>query len=102
MSRARLQTVVADTSALVSLAVPRADAEYDTDYASDPLQYLPPRVRCLFPRSPPGLKDTTQYQYIHGVTAANVLVAHDPRGTQSICAEVLSLTTSIGFSRCSE
>lgn len=40
MSRSRLRTVVADTSALVSLAVPRADGEYDTTTTPDPLQYL--------------------------------------------------------------
>ena len=39
-SGAHLQTVVADTSALVSLSVPRADTDYDTDAAPDPLQYL--------------------------------------------------------------
>jgi len=39
MSGRRLRTVVADTSALVSLAVPRADAAVDSD-APDPFQYL--------------------------------------------------------------
>jgi hypothetical protein len=39
MSRPRLRTVVADTSALVSLAVPRADTAVATD-APDPFQYL--------------------------------------------------------------
>ena len=37
MSGARLRSVVADTSALVSLGVPRADADYNTDTAPDPL-----------------------------------------------------------------
>ena len=39
MSRSCLRTVVADTSALVSLAVPRADGDNITT-APDPLQYL--------------------------------------------------------------
>ncbi|ADE02144.1 hypothetical protein [Haloferax volcanii] len=76
MSRPRLRTVVADTSALVSLAVPRADAAYDTDTAPDPLQYLltscdvavPPEVVAE-------LRDMAQYQDIHGAAAANVLAA---------------------------
>ncbi|MFC4360231.1 hypothetical protein ACFO0N_19970 [Halobium salinum] len=77
MSRPRLRTVVADTSALVSLAVPRADAAYDTDTAPDPLQYLltscdvavPPEVVAE-------LRDMAQYQDIHGAAASNVLAAH--------------------------
>ncbi|WP_276275118.1 hypothetical protein [Haladaptatus sp. QDMS2] len=76
MSRPRLRTVVADTSALVSLAVPRADAAYDTDTAPDPLQYLltscdvavPPEVVAE-------LRDMAQYQDIHGAAASNVLAA---------------------------
>jgi hypothetical protein len=39
MSGRRLRTVVADTSALVSLAVPRADTTAGTDLP-DPFQYL--------------------------------------------------------------
>jgi hypothetical protein len=39
-SRPRLGSVVADTSALVSLSVPRADAGYGTEEGPDPLQYL--------------------------------------------------------------
>jgi hypothetical protein len=41
MSGQRLRTVVADTSALVSLAVPRADAAVGPD-VPDPFQYLLP------------------------------------------------------------
>jgi hypothetical protein len=78
MSRPRLRTVVADTSALVSLAVPRADADYDTDTAPDPLQYLltscdvsvPPEVITE-------LHDIAQYQDIHRAAATNVLAARD-------------------------
>jgi len=78
MSRSRLQTVVADTSALVSLAVPRADADFTTDPAPDPLQYfltscdvsVPPEVVSE-------LQGLTQYQDIHGAAATNVLAARD-------------------------
>ncbi|MFC7131468.1 hypothetical protein [Haloferax chudinovii] len=76
MRRPRLRTVVADTSALVSLAVPRADPAYDTDTAPDSLQYLltscdvfvPPEVIAE-------LRDITQYQDIHAAAANNVLAA---------------------------
>lgn len=37
---AGVDDIVADTSALVSLAVPSADARYDTDANPDPLQHL--------------------------------------------------------------
>lgn len=78
MSRPRLRTVVADTSALVSLAVPRADSDYDTNTAPDPLQYVltscdvtvPPEVIAE-------LRDIAQYQDIHGAAATNVLAARD-------------------------
>jgi predicted nucleic acid-binding protein len=74
--RPQLRTVVADTSALVSLAVPRADSAYDTNEKPDPLQYLltscdvtvPPEVIAE-------LQDITQYQDIHGAAASNVLAA---------------------------
>ncbi|MDS0296588.1 hypothetical protein [Halogeometricum luteum] len=77
MSRPRLRTVIADTSALVSLAVPRADATVHTD-VPDPLQYLftscdvfvPPEVVAE-------LRDITQYQDIHAAAANNVLAAHN-------------------------
>ncbi|WP_135855071.1 hypothetical protein [Halorussus salinus] len=77
-SRTQLRTVVADTSALVSLAVPRADTDYDTDANPDPLQYLltscdvfaPPEVVTE-------LRDIAQYQDIHGAAASNVLAARD-------------------------
>jgi len=77
MSDRQLETVVADTSALVSLAVPRADAAVGTD-APDPFQYLltscdvfvPPEVLAE-------LEDITQYQDIHAAAASNVLAARD-------------------------
>ncbi|AGB31775.1 hypothetical protein C488_14997 [Natrinema pellirubrum DSM 15624] len=78
MTDRRLRTVVADTSALISLAVPRADTAYDTDAAPGPLQYLltscdvfiPPEVTME-------LQALTQYQDIHGTAATNVLAARD-------------------------
>lgn len=78
MSRPRLRTVVADTSALVSLAVPRADADYDTDTAPDPLQYL--LTSCAVSVPPEvitELRDITQYQDVHSAAATNVLAARD-------------------------
>ena len=79
MSGGRLWTVVADTSALVSLGVPRAEADYDTDTAPDPLQYL--LTSCDVPVPPEvvlELQDLTQYRDIHGAAATNVLAARDP------------------------
>lgn len=78
MSGTRLQTVVADTSALVSLAVPRADEGYDTDTAPDPLQYLLTSCDVFVPSEVvTELQDLTQYQDIHSAAATNVLAARD-------------------------
>jgi hypothetical protein len=74
--RPQLRTVVADTSALVSLGVPRADPDYDTAAAPDPLQYL--LTSCdvfLPPEVVSELQDVAQYQDIHGTAASNVLAA---------------------------
>jgi hypothetical protein len=78
MTGPRLRTVVADTSALVSLAVPRADSAYDTDAAPDPLQYLLTSCDVFVPREVgTELQELTQYQDIHGAAATNVLAARD-------------------------
>src|SRR6056297_2083287 len=75
MSGRRLRTVVADTSALVSLAVPRADAAVDTD-VPDPFQYLLTSCDVVVPPEVIAeLRDITQYQDIHGAAASNVLAA---------------------------
>jgi len=75
MSGRRLRTVVADTSALVSLAVPRAEAAVGTD-ASDPFQYLLTSCDVFVPSEVvTELRDITQYQDIHGGAASNVLAA---------------------------
>lgn len=78
MSGTRLRTVVADTSALVSLGVPRADADDDTDTAPDPLQYLLTSCDVSVPPAVVSeLQDLTQYRDIHGAAATNVLAARD-------------------------
>jgi predicted nucleic acid-binding protein len=75
MSGGRLRTVVADTSALVSLAVPRSDATVGTD-APDPFQYLLTSCDVFVPSEVVSeLRDVTQYQDIHGAAASNVLAA---------------------------
>ncbi|MFP8890818.1 hypothetical protein ACLI4U_13770 [Natrialbaceae archaeon A-CW2] len=74
----RLRTVVADTSTLVSLAVPRADERYDTDTSPDPLQYLLTSCEVLVPPEVVSeLRDLAQYHDIHGAAATNVLAARD-------------------------
>lgn len=78
MSGAPLQTVVADTSALVSLAVPGADVDYDSDTGPDPLTYL--LTSCTVSVPPAVISELealTQYRDIHGAAAANVLTASD-------------------------
>ena len=78
MSKPRLRTVVADTSTLVSLAVPRADGEYDTTTAPDPLQYLLTACEVSVPPEVVSeLHDIRQYQDIHSAAATNVLAAQD-------------------------
>jgi len=79
----RLRTVVADTSALVSLAVPRADKGYDTSSAPDPLQYL--LTSCAVSVPPmvvSELRELAQYEDIHGAAASNVLTASDHYAVQ--------------------
>lgn len=78
MSRPPMRTVVVDTSSLISLAVPRADAAYETDRAPDPLQYLLTSCEVFLPSEVvTELRDTAQYQDIHGAAATNVLAARD-------------------------
>lgn len=75
-NRRQLQRVVADTSALVSLGVPKADAGYDTTANPDPLQYLLTSCDVVVPLEVIAeLRDLTQYQDIHGAAATNVLAA---------------------------
>ncbi|MFC6988799.1 hypothetical protein ACFQJD_08875 [Haloplanus sp. GCM10025708] len=75
MSGRRLRTVVTDTSGLVSLAVPRADAAVDTD-APDPFQYLLTSCDVFVPPEVVAeLRDITQYQDIYAAAANNVLAA---------------------------
>ncbi|WP_096389658.1 hypothetical protein [Halopenitus persicus] len=75
MSGRRLRTVVADTSALVSLAVPRADAAVETD-VPDPFQYLLTSCEVFVPPEVVAeLRGITQYQDSHVAAANNVLAA---------------------------
>jgi len=77
MSGRRLRTVVADTSALVSLAVPRADAAVGPD-VPDPLQYLLTSCEVFMPPDVVAeLRDITQYGDIHAAAANDVLAARD-------------------------
>nr|WP_231554287.1 hypothetical protein [Halobellus rufus] len=75
MSGRRLRTVVDDTTALVSLVVPRADAAVDID-TLNPLQYLLTSCDVFVPSEVvTEIRDLTQYQDIHGGAASNVLAA---------------------------
>ncbi|MFD1565790.1 hypothetical protein ACFR99_19890 [Haloarchaeobius amylolyticus] len=77
MSGPRLRTVVADTSALVSLSVPRADAAVDTG-SPDPFQYLLTSCDVFVPpKVVEELRNITQYQDIHAAAASNVLAARN-------------------------
>lgn len=76
MSGPELGRVVADTSALVSLGVPSADAAYDTETDPDPLQFLLTSCTVFVPPEVVSELDSiTQYQDVHGAAAANVLAA---------------------------
>lgn len=78
MSRPRLRTAVADTSALVSLAVPSAAQDYDTTSNPDPLQYLLTSCAVTVPPEVVSeLETLTQYQDSHAAAASNVLAASD-------------------------
>lgn len=73
-----MQTVVADTSALVSLAVPGADAGYDADANPDPFQYLLTSCSVYVPDEVLAeLREMAQYDDLHAVAAGNVLVASE-------------------------
>jgi hypothetical protein len=74
--RPRLRAVVADTSALVSLAVPSADRTYDTRSEPDPLQYVFTSCGVSVPPSVvTELQELAQYSDIHAAAANNVLAA---------------------------
>lgn len=74
--RPRLRTVVADTSALVSLAVPSADETYDTGTEPDPLQYVLTSCSVTVPGSVvTELREVARYSDVHAVAADNVLAA---------------------------
>ena len=71
-----MQTTVADTSALISLAVPSADATYDTATNPDPLQFLLTSCTVYVPMQVEAeLRTTAQYTDIHAAAAVNILAA---------------------------
>jgi hypothetical protein len=71
-----MQTTVADTSALISLAVPAADTTYNTTTNPDPLQFFITSCTVYVPAQVEAeLRTTAQYTDIHAAAAANVLAA---------------------------
>lgn len=77
-SRYQLRTVVADTSALVSLAVPRAASGYDAEAGPDPFQFLLTSCEVTVPPEVVDeLRDMTQYQDVHSAAADNVIAARN-------------------------
>lgn len=71
-----MQTVVADTSTLISLGVPVADETYETATNPDPLGYLLTSCTVVVPEQvETELQTTAQYSDIHAVAATNVLEA---------------------------
>ena len=85
MSGQRLRTVVADTSALVSLAVPHADAAVSTD-VPDPFQYFLTSCEVFVPPEVVAeLRDITQYQDIHAAAANNVLATRNYYTVEDPC-----------------
>ena len=76
--RYQLRTVVADTSALVSLAVSRVDTTDSIGSVPDPLQYLLTSCDVFVPPEVvTELREITQYQDIHAAAANNVLSARN-------------------------
>lgn len=76
MNGLALRTAVADTSAFISLAVPRADADVDTAVKPDPLQYFLTSCDVFVPSEVvTELREITQYQDIHDAAASNVFTA---------------------------
>lgn len=73
-----METVVADTSSLASLAVPGADATYDADSNPDPLQYLLTSCTVSVPTEVRSeLREMARYADLHATAAGNVLAADD-------------------------
>ncbi|THE63894.1 hypothetical protein D8Y22_16365 [Salinadaptatus halalkaliphilus] len=74
--RRRLRTIVADTSALVSLGVVSADPTFETDSTPDPLRFLLTSCTVSVPPTVVSeLRAVAQYDDIHAAAATNVLAA---------------------------
>nr|WP_248299414.1 hypothetical protein [Halorhabdus amylolytica] len=73
-----METVVADTCALVSLAIPTADANYETTVDPDPLQYFLTGAEVLVPlQVERELHEMAGYDDIRAAATTNVLSASE-------------------------
>jgi len=73
-----METVVADTCALVSLAIPKSDTGYDTASEPDPLQYLLTGCEVTVPvQVKAELRKMAGYDDVHAAAATNVLAASE-------------------------
>jgi predicted nucleic acid-binding protein len=71
-----MESVVADTCALVSLAIPKADTTYDTAVDPDPLQYLLTGCDVTVPTQVEAeLREMAGYDDVHAAAATNVRAA---------------------------
>jgi predicted nucleic acid-binding protein len=72
-----METVVADTSALVSLAIPGADSTYDALSNPDPLQHVLTSCTVSVPDAVVAeRREMAQYADIHATATSNVLAAN--------------------------
>lgn len=89
-----MKTIVADTSALISLGVPAADSTYDTATNPDPLQYLLTSCTVVVPTQVEAeLETTAQYDDIHAAAATNVLAAAEHYHSEEPLQRVDTLDT---------
>ena len=73
-----LRTVVADTSALVSLAIPRTDADDERETNLDPLRWLLTSCSVAVPEAVVDeLHDVATHSDVHGSAATAVLAARE-------------------------
>ncbi|QSG14695.1 hypothetical protein [Halapricum desulfuricans] len=73
-----METVVADTCALASLAIPRSVSSYDTASEPDPLQYLLTGSDVFVPTQvETELQEMAGYDDVHAAAATNVRAADE-------------------------